>query len=56
MGRPLAEDANASDNMAQPPDTNLLELRVAFHNAVSRFQDFYDLKWIAPTPYACFKP
>jgi len=26
--------------MAQPPDTNLLELRVAFHNAVSRFQDW----------------
>ena len=26
--------------MAQPPDTNLLELRVAFHNAVSHFQDW----------------
>jgi hypothetical protein len=26
--------------MAQPPESNTLELRIAFHNAVSRFQDW----------------
>jgi len=26
--------------MAEPPESNSLELRIAFHNAVSRFQDW----------------
>ena len=34
------EGANASGTMAEPSDSNSLELRIAFHNAVSRFQDW----------------
>jgi hypothetical protein len=33
------------DNMAEPSDSNSLELRIAFHNAVLRFQD-----WTADVP------
>jgi hypothetical protein len=30
----------ADDSMAEPSETNSLELRIAFHNAVSRFQNW----------------
>src|SRR5438034_8997899 len=30
----------ADDTMAEPLESNSLELRMAFHNAVSRFQDW----------------
>jgi hypothetical protein len=30
----------SDDNMAKPFESNSLELRIAFHNAVSRFQDW----------------
>jgi len=48
MGQPNSEGRGAAvfhertpgDNMAEPPESNSLELRIAFHNAVSRFQDW----------------
>jgi hypothetical protein len=48
MGQPNSEGRGAAvfhertpgDNMAEPSGSNSLELRVAFHNAVSRFQDW----------------
>jgi hypothetical protein len=30
----------AADSMVEPPETNSLELRMAFHNAVLRFRDW----------------
>jgi hypothetical protein len=39
-GRVFHEGTNAGGTMAERSDFNSLELRIAFHNAVSRFQDW----------------
>src|SRR6516164_6917134 len=40
MDRVSPKGRRADDIMAEPMETNSLELRIAFHNAVSRFQDW----------------
>jgi len=40
MDRVSPNGRRADDTMAEPSDSNSLELRMAFHNAVSRFQDW----------------
>src|SRR6516225_11787769 len=40
MDRVSPNERRADDTMAEPLETNSLELRMAFHNAVSRFQDW----------------
>jgi hypothetical protein len=40
MDRVSPKEIRADDTMAEPLETNSLELRMAFHNAVSRFQDW----------------
>src|SRR6516164_8464926 len=40
MDRVSPKGRRADDTMAEPLDSNSLELRMAFHNAVSRFQDW----------------
>jgi hypothetical protein len=40
MDRVSPEETSADDIMAEPLETNSLELRIAFHNAVSRIQEW----------------
>jgi hypothetical protein len=40
MDRVSPKEIKGVDTMAEPLETNSLELRMAFHNAVSRFQDW----------------
>jgi hypothetical protein len=40
MDRVSLRETRADDTMAEPLENNSLELRMAFHNAVSRFQDW----------------
>jgi hypothetical protein len=40
MGRVFHEGRIAGDTMAKLSESNTLELRIAFHNAVARFQDW----------------
>src|SRR6516225_11646489 len=40
MGRVFHQRTNSGDTMAKLSESNTLELRIAFHNAVARFQDW----------------